>query len=503
MNRSKLSSSLNQTQSNRSQSTLNSDSTKAGANKTDAVPVKRQPLPKEERMFATVLPPVEPEPAGPSPETVLHDVNMKSFIQQRQKGHSTAAESTTGFELNAKHVPARVRANPSLFPHVPTGHLSQSAAVAGDKGARPSSGHAVARASSTLSNFDEELDDIRAQLSSKDAAPLNGSRSNSRFGRSPTPTNSGAAAAVSNWEDYEAIDRTETDEELTGTATGKPIYVPYTPDLRAKLSAGTSLHTHVPQKPMVLRDYQLLAEACQRAGRARTEGHAYYKIGEILARNKRDTLPKSITYFKRYLNIARRLNDLQGEAKALNSLGIAHYEMGGSNNWYMAIEYHKQHAEIADAAGIFVANTNLGLTYAKLHNYHASIDCHKQALQYAVRAGDKAAESLALANLGEAGNQQGDTSTAKVCVERHLELVTTLQDDLAACEAYEQLGNLAMKQGDFNSASENLLLALDVAMRCGEQERAMQLRCQVGFVQGMMRLDNQMKGTAGLMKATI
>ena len=39
----------------------------------------------------------------------------------------------------------------------------------------------------------------------------------------------------------------------------------------------TSVHTHVAAKPMVMRDYQLLAEACQRAGKARMEGHAYYK----------------------------------------------------------------------------------------------------------------------------------------------------------------------------------------------------------------------------------
>ncbi|CUG91041.1 Hypothetical protein, putative [Bodo saltans] len=446
----------------------------AKAPQADVFPVRRQPLPKEPRMFETVLPPLEPEPPGPSPDTVLHDVPVDQFAKQRLKpSQQKAAPPPIGV---SKVAPARVRANPQV-----------AAADRAQQG-RPPSASSKTRSSSTLTNFDDEMDEIRRQHDKESEVR---SRSTSSLGGAVRPQSPNAMNA----EDFEETDGVE---EST-TATGKPIYVPYTPDLRAKLGAATSLHTHVSQKPMVLRDYQMLAEACQRAGRARTEGHAYYKIGELLSKNKRDTLSKSVLYFKRYLNISRRLNDLQGEAKALNCLGIVHYEMGGSNNFHIGLEYHKQHAEIADAAGIFIANTNMGLVHAKLGDHSSSMECHKQALQYAVRAGDKAAESLALANLGQSGTKQGDASTARVCVERHLELVTTLHDDAAACEAYEQLGTLAMERGDFATASENLLLALDVAMRTGDQEKAKKLRCQVGFVQGMMRVDDQMRTAAGLM----
>ena len=238
------------------------------------------------------------------------------------------------------------------------------------------------------------------------------------------------------------------------------------------------------------------------------EGHAYYKIGELLASNK-DTLSKSILYFKRYLNISRRLNDLQGESKALNCLGIVYMQMidgphspNAANNLRSAIEFHKQHAEIADAAGIFIANTNLGVIFSKLGNLQAAVECHKQALQYAVRAGDKAAEALALANIGAIGTVQGDFSTARVCVERHLELATTLRDSNASCEAYEQLGVLAAQRGDFANACDNFLLALDIAVRDEDQERAKELRCQVGYAQGMLRLDEAMKNTAAAMGVT-
>ena len=69
-------------------------------------------------------------------------------------------------------------------------------------------------------------------------------------------------------------------------AVGRPIHVPYRPDIRAKVSVGMTIHTHCQPKPMTFRDFHLLAEACQRAGKARMEGHAYYKIAELLAQKK-------------------------------------------------------------------------------------------------------------------------------------------------------------------------------------------------------------------------
>ena len=421
---------------------------------------------------ATVLKPQQPEPPGPSPDTVLHDVTMNDFIRSRSSSRLSADQ---GVSSTVRDMPARVRANPI---NQPTAALSL--------GAAPPLAPRPARSSSS---FDTELQEIRK---------LNDSvMKNSVGGRTPSPQLREGTPSI----DPDNFEEADTDDAATSTTSGQPIYVPYTPDLRAKLGAATALHTHGQQKPMCLRDFQMLAEACQRAGRARTEGHAYYKIGEVLAQNKRDTLAKSVVYFKRYLNIARRLNDLQGEAKALNCLGIVHYELGGMNNWHIALEYHKQHSEIADAAGIFISNTNMGLTHAKMSNLLAAAECHKHALQYAVRAGDKAAESLALANLGLAGTKQGDASTAKVCIERHLELATTLHDEPASCEAYEQLGILASQRGDYTTASENLLLALDVAIRSGDQNKAVHLRCEVGVVQAMLKMEEQMKLAAANMGA--
>ena len=40
------------------------------------------------------------------------------------------------------------------------------------------------------------------------------------------------------------------------------------------------------------------------------------------------------------------------QAKALNCIGIAHQEIGGTEHLQHALEYHRQHSEISDAAGV-------------------------------------------------------------------------------------------------------------------------------------------------------
>jgi tetratricopeptide (TPR) repeat protein len=208
-----------------------------------------------------------------------------------------------------------------------------------------------------------------------------------------------------------------------------------------------------------------------------------------------------LKYFQSYLNICRRLNDLQGEAKALNCLGIAHQELGGDENLKKALDYHRQHAEIADAAGIFIANTNMGLIYGTLRRWQEAILHHKQALQYAVRAGDKQAESLAVANLGLMARAQGDGNTAKVCIERHLELAQELTDEEASLQANEQLGLLAASKGDWDEGTTLLTQAMDISLKIDNQNKINELKSMIGILRGNIKLEDHLRNQAKLMGA--
>ena len=185
----------------------------------------------------------------------------------------------------------------------------------------------------------------------------------------------------------------------------------------------------------------------------------------------------------------------------MNCLGIVYQEMGSDEDLEKALEYHQQHSDIADAAGVFIANTNLGLIRGVKGDLSRSIEHHKQALQFAVRAQDKQAEALALANLSLIGRSQGDFTTAKVCVERNLELSSALKDSEASTDAYEQLGMLSGDKQDWNSASDYLLQALDLSEKQGSRVKSNNIRCKLGFVNGTMRMEEHFRNIAKLMGA--
>jgi tetratricopeptide (TPR) repeat protein len=259
-------------------------------------------------------------------------------------------------------------------------------------------------------------------------------------------------------------------------------------------------------------DYVALADACQRAGRARVESHAHFKAAELMI-TERASRPQAAGHLVQYLNLSRRLEDLPGEAKALNALGVLYYQLaldnaenpGGADGRAVvdllerSLQYHRQHAAIADAAGVFIANTNAGLVYERLGDATAAVEAHKLALTFAVQAGDKNAESVALANVAAAGTTTGDAATTRLCGQRQLELGDTLRSGAVSCEAHEQLGQLALQRGDFAGASTHLTAAFETAAAEGDPAKSQRLRCLLGVVQSAARVDERMRTQAAAM----
>ena len=167
-----------------------------------------------------------------------------------------------------RNAPARVRANPGSRPH------SRSAS-------RPPTAEEFSRAKSSLGRGPSPLlnDDIDMSFFFEEQFIKVGTTSRS----TPTPFPRAMPSSPPN-----TLSQTgnrcssPTPTSATG-AVGRPIHIPYRPDLRLQLSSSTS---PIQTKPMSFKDYQFLSEACQRAGKARVEGHAYYKMGESLAQKR-------------------------------------------------------------------------------------------------------------------------------------------------------------------------------------------------------------------------
>lgn len=126
-----------------------------------------------------------------------------------------------------------------------------------------------------------------------------------------------------------------------------------------------------------IKDQEILAFACRRANKTRSEALAYYNMG-VLHDNDKE-YDKANACYDQYLKAARSAGDSKGEQLALNSMGINCFKAG---DHAAAIEAHNQHLQIADVAGKFVAHTNLGLSYGALEELEKASINHRQALRY-------------------------------------------------------------------------------------------------------------------------
>jgi len=121
-----------------------------------------------------------------------------------------------------------------------------------------------------------------------------------------------------------------------------------------------------------LKDYEILAFACKRAGKSRDEGRSYYSTGVLY-----DNLGKfkeAIAQYQKFLQVCRAIGDVHGEALAYNCIGVDYMRLGELDTAFYndAIQYHMKHKEIADVAGKFLAHINLGIIYNSVGDFEKS-----------------------------------------------------------------------------------------------------------------------------------
>ena len=75
-----------------------------------------------------------------------------------------------------------------------------------------------------------------------------------------------------------------------------------------------------------LKDYEMLAFGCRRAGKIRDEGRAYYSIGVLYDNIKK--YKKGIEYYQKFLQVCKSISDSHGEALAYNCIGVDYQLLG-------------------------------------------------------------------------------------------------------------------------------------------------------------------------------
>jgi len=238
-------------------------------------------------------------------------------------------------------------------------------------------------------------------------------------------------------------------------------------------------------RPEKMKDYAVLANACQRAGRQTRAAHLIFNQGVLYENMAEDA--SALRCYKELLRASLDAGDAVGEALACNCIGVAAQLKAGEEDLQTAIRYHQQHLAVADIPGKFIAHCNLGLAYQALGLLGEATTNHQHALRYAIRMSSLAGESLACGHLGMLG--AADTDTSRACTERQLQLARTLQDHRAQEDAYLQLGGLAQSAGAHEEAHHYFSEALAEADRQNDAETADLARCRLGLADGGHEFD--------------
>ena len=154
-----------------------------------------------------------------------------------------------------------------------------------------------------------------------------------------------------------------------------------------------------------LKDYEMLAFGCRRAGKVRDEGRSYYSIGVLYDNIKK--YKKAVEYYLKFLQVCKSINDSHGEALAYNCIGVDYQLLGETEPELArkAIEYHTLHENLADVNGKFLASINLGLCHDRLGDSKNSVYHFQNALKHSIQMSNVNGQSVAMGNIGKIGTK--------------------------------------------------------------------------------------------------
>jgi tetratricopeptide (TPR) repeat protein len=177
---------------------------------------------------------------------------------------------------------------------------------------------------------------------------------------------------------------------------------------------------------------------------------------------------KAIACYKSFSEVLEGSEDFFAQSLAHNCIGVAYQNMahsvsveGGEQHaekrrayLQLAVRHHSLHRDSADAEGLFLAQTNMGLVYGALNDLQSATELHQHALKSAIHLSNVSGQSAAIGNLGLTAFHSLDFATARACMERHYQLSASLHDAEGQTNALRLLGEIASKQGQHEEASQ-------------------------------------------------
>lgn len=246
---------------------------------------------------------------------------------------------------------------------------------------------------------------------------------------------------------------------------------------------------------------------------------------------KRGNPQASLDYLNRALSSAVELNNQQGKANVLQTLGFAYrvlnklddalrndqeslaiktqlgdkrgmaasldeiaqiYKLQGkspeaSKNYQQVLKLEK---EVGDKAGLGRALMNLGDLYNTQGRVDDAIDATKQALQIQLELGDENVQSISLNNIGTLYFSKGQYNDALAYFERALTLRQKLKVSADIAQTMNNIGEAYRMLGQYEKALDSYLHALELSRAVGDKS-------QIGYISDSMSSLFEQQGRYG------
>eukprot|EP00730_Choanoeca_flexa_P019589 TRINITY_DN9578_c0_g1_i3.p1 TRINITY_DN9578_c0_g1~~TRINITY_DN9578_c0_g1_i3.p1 ORF type:complete len:556 (+),score=212.88 TRINITY_DN9578_c0_g1_i3:239-1906(+) len=212
-------------------------------------------------------------------------------------------------------------------------------------------------------------------------------------------------------------------------------------------------------------------EIAERLNDKQGQAKAFGNLGNTFKSLK--NYPNAIRCCEAHLELTRELKDRLGEGRACYNLGNVHHAVGkreladknpasqeaGRASIMKAIDYYKTTLEITaeqkDKAGEGRAVGNLGNAYTAIGNYKDAIEFHNRRLRLAEEANDLAARARACGNLGNAYSALSDYTQALQFYNQSLTIAKEARNRAGEGQAYYCLGSTYMLQKNYEKAIAN------------------------------------------------
>jgi CHAT domain-containing protein/tetratricopeptide (TPR) repeat protein len=226
------------------------------------------------------------------------------------------------------------------------------------------------------------------------------------------------------------------------------------------------------RKTLIAADKDIVNIEFERA--LRSQGKRFGVLGDY---------SKAMSLCQFALTIAQELQDKDGIATALGTIGNIHWFQG---RYDLALETHQKslkiREEIGDKFGISGSLIDIGNINYSRGDFAEAIDYYQRSLRVAEEIGDKVDISAALNNMGSAYRVQGDYVRAVECLGRSLKLAEESGDETEIARPLITLGSVYLAQGSFTQALEHFQRSLKIAERTGNKTLVSRSLNNIGLV---------------------